>query len=70
MQGFGAFADTWRSYDWLRGRAIAVEQSAGTVRGTACGIDSDGALLVRDAASTMRVISGSIRVDGIGGALS
>lgn len=65
-QGFGPFADSWRSYDWLRGRAIAVDQSGGTLRGTACGIDSDGALLVRDAASTMRVISGSIRVDGTG----
>ena len=70
MQGFGAFADTWRSYDWLRGRAIAVEHSAGTERGPACGLDSEGAQLVRDAARTMRVISGSIRVDGIGGALS
>jgi BirA family biotin operon repressor/biotin-[acetyl-CoA-carboxylase] ligase len=69
-QGFAAFAEIWRSHDWLLGRAIAVEQSAGTLRGTACGIDSDGALLVRDAASTMRVISGSIRVAGIGGALS
>ena len=69
-QGFSAFAESWRSYDWLRGRAIAVEQSGGTVRGTACGIDSDGALLVRDAGSTMRVISGSIRVDGIGSALA
>ncbi len=69
-QGFGGFAESWRRYDWLLGRAIAVEQSGGTVRGTACGIDSDGALLVRDAARMMRVISGSIRVDGTGGALS
>jgi BirA family biotin operon repressor/biotin-[acetyl-CoA-carboxylase] ligase len=70
QQGFGAFADTWRRYDWLHGRAITIEQPGGTISGTASGIDGDGALLVQQAAATTRVISGSIRVDGIGGAAS
>ena len=67
-QGFEAFADTWRRYDWLSGRTITVRQPGGAVRGTASGIDSDGALLVRDAGTTTRVISGSIEVPGTGGA--
>ena len=69
-QGFGAFADTWRRYDWLRGRDVTVEQPGGTISGTASGIDGDGALLVQGAMTTTRVISGSIRVDGIGGTAS
>ena len=68
QRGFGAFVDTWRRYDWLHGRAITIEQPGGTISGTASGIDGDGALLVQQAAATRRVISGSIRVDGIGGA--
>lgn len=66
-QGFGAFAEAWRRHDWLRGRAITVDQPGGPLRGTASGIDDDGALLVREAAATTRVIAGSIRVDGVGG---
>ena len=66
-RGFDAFAETWRRYDWLLGRAITVEQTGGSLRGTASGIDDDGALLVREAAATTRVIAGSIRVDGVGG---
>ncbi len=68
--GFDAFADTWRRYDWLHGRTVTVRQPGGAVRGTAAGIDSNGALLVREAATTTRVISGSIEVPGIGGAQS
>ena len=68
-RGFDAFVDTWRRYDWLRGRTVTVEQPGGEVRGTAYGIDGDGALLVRRAAGTTRVISGSIRVDDVGNAV-
>ena len=67
-QGFDAFAETWRRYDWLHGRTVSVQQPGGAVQGTASGIDSDGALLVRQATATTRVISGSIEVQGIGGA--
>jgi BirA family biotin operon repressor/biotin-[acetyl-CoA-carboxylase] ligase len=66
-RGFDAFAESWRRYDWLRGKAIKVEQPGGSLRGTASGIDDDGALLVREASATTRVIAGSIRLDGAGG---
>ncbi len=69
-QGFGAFADTWRRYDWLQGRTVTVRQPGGALRGTASGIDSDGALLVKQAATMTRVIAGSVEVNGTGGARS
>ena len=69
-EGFDAFAETWRRYDWLHGRSVTVRQPGGAVRGTASGIDDDGALLVREAATTTRVISGSIEVAGVGGTRS
>lgn len=68
--GFGAFADTWCRYDWLRGRAVTVEQPDGAISGKAAGIDGDGALLVQGAMTMERVISGSIRVDGIRSSVS
>jgi BirA family biotin operon repressor/biotin-[acetyl-CoA-carboxylase] ligase len=67
QQGFGAFVDTWRHHDWLQGRTVTVRQPGGVLHGTASGIDSDGALLVREAATMTRVISGSIEVHGAGG---
>ena len=66
-QGFRAFAEIWRRFDWLRGRTVTVRQPCATVRGTAFGIDSDGALLVQGATTTTRVISGSIEVQDNGG---
>lgn len=66
QQGLGAFAEAWCRYDWLRGRAVTVEQPGGTIRGTASGIDSDGALLVQGANTTTRVMAGSVTADGIG----
>jgi BirA family biotin operon repressor/biotin-[acetyl-CoA-carboxylase] ligase len=69
-QGLHAFAKSWSERDWLRGRAITVQQPGGSISGTAFGIDSDGALLVRDATTTTRVISGSIVADGTGSAQS
>jgi hypothetical protein len=65
-QGLQAFAETWSQCDWLRGRNVTVRQADATVRGTAFGIDCDGALLVQAATTTTRIISGSILVDGAG----
>lgn len=69
-RGLQAFAETWGERDWLRGRNITVQQPGGSVRGTAFGIDGDGALLVRAAATTTRIISGSILVEGVGSPVS
>lgn len=64
--GLPAFSESWCRYDWLRGRDITVREPGASLRGTASGIDSDGALLVRAATTTTRVISGSILVDAAG----
>ena len=65
-RGLDAFAASWSERDWLRGRDVTVQRPGRPVRGTALGIDTDGALIVQEAATTTRVISGSILVDGVG----
>ena len=65
-RGLAAFAQSWSERDWLRGRDITVERPGRSVSGKAFGIDSDGALIVKEAATTTRVISGSVLVDGVG----
>jgi BirA family biotin operon repressor/biotin-[acetyl-CoA-carboxylase] ligase len=66
-QGLAAFVDFWRRHDWLRGRAIVVEQAGERVQGTACGIDDDGALLVREDNRIKRVTSGSVELEHAAG---
>jgi BirA family biotin operon repressor/biotin-[acetyl-CoA-carboxylase] ligase len=41
------FAQLWKRYDILRGRAVSVTQGTRTVAGTATGIDNEGSLIVR-----------------------
>jgi BirA family biotin operon repressor/biotin-[acetyl-CoA-carboxylase] ligase len=65
-RGLDAFAQSWSERDWLRGRDVTVQRPGRTLKGTAFGIDSDGALIVQGAATTTRVISGSVLVDGVG----
>jgi BirA family biotin operon repressor/biotin-[acetyl-CoA-carboxylase] ligase len=66
--GFGAFRETWREYDWLRGKRLSVRQAQRRISGMANGIDEDGALLVKTETGTERVISGSVDVPAYGAA--
>ena len=61
--GFGPFIESWRHHDWLCGRRITVEQTNGSISGTASGVDDDGALLLRSEDTITRIISGSIILD-------
>jgi BirA family biotin operon repressor/biotin-[acetyl-CoA-carboxylase] ligase len=61
--GFSPFIDSWRRHDWLCGRRITVEQTNGSVGGTACGVGDDGALLLQYGEKIIRIISGSIILD-------
>jgi len=62
-QGFAAYRTEWRSADFLRGRAVRLDEPAGRVFGTALGIDSDGALLVEtEAGERRRVVAGDVSV--------
>jgi len=61
--GFAAYRSEWRSADFLRGRAVQLDDAAGGLVGTALGIDADGALLVETAAHEQRrVVAGDVSV--------
>ncbi|MDX1406051.1 MAG: biotin--[acetyl-CoA-carboxylase] ligase [Woeseiaceae bacterium] len=61
-EGFSNFHETWRRYDWLRGRQVAVERNATTNAGIADGVDTDGALLLNEDGQIRRITSGSVAV--------
>ena len=61
--GIGVFIDSWRELDWLCEREISIEQASGLIRGIACGIDDDGALLLNTGVTVTRIIAGSIILD-------
>lgn len=61
--GFAAYRGEWRAADYLRGRAVRLDDVAGAIAGTALGIDADGALLVETAAGERRrVVAGDVSV--------
>jgi BirA family transcriptional regulator, biotin operon repressor / biotin---[acetyl-CoA-carboxylase] ligase len=61
--GFAAYRDDWRDADFLKGRRVRLESAAGTLAGTAIGIEADGALIVETAAGCReRIISGDVTV--------
>lgn len=60
--GFAGFHELWTRYDWLLGRVVTAESSAGATSGTVMGIDHDGALLVNTEDKLQRVMSGTIAV--------
>jgi BirA family biotin operon repressor/biotin-[acetyl-CoA-carboxylase] ligase len=63
--GFGAYRGDWRAGDFLRGRAVRLDEAAGAVAGTALGIDPDGALLIETTAGVRRrVVAGDVSVRG------
>jgi BirA family transcriptional regulator, biotin operon repressor / biotin---[acetyl-CoA-carboxylase] ligase len=60
-QGFAAYRAEWRAADFLRGRAVRIDEPAGPLFGTALGIDGDGALLVEtEARQRRRVVAGDV----------
>jgi BirA family transcriptional regulator, biotin operon repressor / biotin---[acetyl-CoA-carboxylase] ligase len=65
-QGFAAYRTEWRSADYLRGRAVRLEEPTGRSFGTALGIDADGALLVEtEAGKRRRVVAGDVSVRSV-----
>jgi BirA family biotin operon repressor/biotin-[acetyl-CoA-carboxylase] ligase len=64
--GFHAYRDDWRAADYLRGRAVRLDEAAGNVTGTALGIEADGALLIETAPGTrQRVVAGDVSVRSV-----
>ena len=63
QHGFAAYRNEWRAGDYLRGRAVRVDDAAGPISGKAVGIDADGALLVETAGGERRrVVAGDVSV--------
>lgn len=61
--GFSGYRATWRAADQLVNAPITVQRGAHELRGTAQGIDDDGALLVSDESGRVhRVTSGDVSV--------
>lgn len=57
-RGFGAFAERWRAFDAAAGRPVVLRDAARVLaRGTALGLDANGALRIRDAAGVERAWS-------------
>jgi BirA family biotin operon repressor/biotin-[acetyl-CoA-carboxylase] ligase len=62
QEGLKPFRDEWQRADALRGRAVNVITVQDTTRGTARGIDLDGALLVETPKGLVRFVSGDVSV--------
>src|SRR5690606_14023669 len=61
--GFAPYRAAWRRADHLDGKRVTLDDPAGAVVATACGIDADGALLVETASGERRrVIAGDVSV--------
>jgi BirA family biotin operon repressor/biotin-[acetyl-CoA-carboxylase] ligase len=60
--GFAAYRTEWRSADFLRGRAVRLDEATGRMVGRAVGIDADGALLVETESGKRRVLAGDVSV--------
>jgi BirA family transcriptional regulator, biotin operon repressor / biotin---[acetyl-CoA-carboxylase] ligase len=65
-QGFAAYRTEWRSADYLRGRAVRLDEATGRLFGTALGIDADGALLVETDGGKRRVVAADVSVRSVG----
>jgi BirA family transcriptional regulator, biotin operon repressor / biotin---[acetyl-CoA-carboxylase] ligase len=64
-QGFAAYRTEWRSADFLRGRAVRLDEPTGRLFGTALGIDADGALLLETDSGKRRVVAGDVSVRSV-----
>ena len=62
VDGFAHWEDRWRRRDWLSGRRIEAVCSADSHVGEAAGVDSSGALLLRDSDGERRILSAEIRL--------
>jgi BirA family biotin operon repressor/biotin-[acetyl-CoA-carboxylase] ligase len=59
--GFAPLAARWERYFNLKGKTVQVSMQDQMARGTALGIDADGALIIRDADGTaQRIVSGDV----------
>lgn len=58
--GFAAVHAAWQSRDAFAGRAVRICSETGSTAGICDGVAEDGALLLRDASRTRRILSGEV----------
>lgn len=62
VDGFARWADGWRRRDWLAGMRIEAVCDGTRHVGEAAGVDSAGALLLKDSSGKRRILSAEIRL--------
>ena len=60
--GFRRWADGWKRRDWLAGKRIEARCGADRHVGMAAGVDSSGALLLKESGGERRILSAEIRL--------
>jgi len=60
--GFGAYRNVITEADYLRGRIVTVESSAGPITGRAIGISADGRLRVDCGGEVREIVAGDVSV--------
>ena len=60
--GFRRWADGWKRRDWLAGKRIEARCGADRHVGVAAGVDSSGALLLKESDGERRILSAEIRL--------
>ncbi|MDE2070822.1 MAG: bifunctional biotin--[acetyl-CoA-carboxylase] ligase/biotin operon repressor BirA [Gammaproteobacteria bacterium] len=59
-RGFAAFAADWRALDLAAGKSVRLHHQQHVIKGTALGVDQDGALLLDTGGGTQRFVSGDL----------
>lgn len=60
VNGFAPFVDEWQRYDVLHKAEVNVLQGERTIAGVACGVTTDGSLLVDTQSGVQRFVSGEV----------
>lgn len=58
--GFAPFYERWNRYDALFGSRIQIQRRSDTISGVACGIDSDGSLMLATGSGTRKLQYGEV----------
>ncbi|MBT8073692.1 MAG: bifunctional biotin--[acetyl-CoA-carboxylase] ligase/biotin operon repressor BirA [Xanthomonadales bacterium] len=59
-QGFAPFREHWEQLDILHGKPVEVQSVSDSIRGTACGIDEHGALMLDTGQEVLKLHSGEV----------
>ena len=60
QEGLAPTLDYWKSADALSGKTVQAQSGDGQIRGTACGLDSQGRLMLKDGETLKVVDSGEV----------